>query len=83
MILYGGNDESEMVKQLKIKFHETEEKSVKVQILTLLPMSWSIENNFKASSYMVCKANLVKSGGILSTPITQFKAMAYMMTQKF
>ena len=72
-----------MVKQLKIKFHETEEKSVKVQILTLLPMSWSIkriENEFKACNYMVRKAKgLVKSGGIL----TQFKAMAYMMTQKF
>ena len=61
-----------MVKQLKIKFHETEEKSVNVQILTLLPMSWSIkriENEFKASNYMVHKAkSLVKSGGILSTP---------------
>ena len=47
-------------------------KSVKVQILTLLPMSWSIkkiENEFKASNYMVRKAKcLVKSGGILSTP---------------
>ena len=39
-------------------------KSVKVQILTLLPMSWSIkkiENEFKASNYMVRKAKcLVK-----------------------
>ena len=61
-----------MVKQLKIKFHETEEKSVKVQILTLLPMSQSIkriENEFKASNYMVHKAKgLVKSGGISSMP---------------
>ena len=66
------DDESEMIKQLKEKFYETQEKSVKVQILTLLPMSWSIkkiENEFKASNYMVRKAKtLVKSGGILSTP---------------
>ena len=66
------DDESEMIKQLKEKFHETQEKSVKVQILTLLPMSWSIkkiENEFKASNYMVRKAKtLVKLGGILSTP---------------
>ena len=50
------DDESEMIKQLKEKFHETQEKSVKIQILTLLPMSWSIkkiENEFKASNYMV------------------------------
>ena len=66
------DDESEMIKQLKKKFHETQEKSVKIQILTLLPISWSIkkiENEFKASNYMVRKAKtLVKSGGILSTP---------------
>ena len=58
----------DMIKQLK----ETQEKSVKVQILTVLPMSWSIkkiESEFKASNYMVRKAKaLVKSGGILSTP---------------
>ena len=29
------DDESEMIKQLKERFHETQEKSVKVQILTL------------------------------------------------
>ena len=67
-----GDDGNEMIKQLKEKFHETEEKSVKVQILTLLPMSWSIkkiENKFKASNYMVHKAkSLVISKGILSTP---------------
>ena len=66
-----GDDDSEMIKQLKEKFHESEEKSVKVQILTPLPMSWSIkkiENEFKASNYMVRKAKfLVKSGGVLAT----------------
>jgi len=66
------DDKSEIIKQLKVKFHETQQKSVKIQILTLLPMSWSIkkvEYEFKASNYMVRKAKaLVKSGGILSTP---------------
>ena len=38
-----GDDGTEMIKQLKEKFNETEEKSVKVQILTLLPMSWTIK----------------------------------------
>jgi len=33
------DDESEITKQLKVKFHETQQKGVKVQILTLLPMS--------------------------------------------
>ena len=41
----GIDDESEMIKQLKEKFHETQEKSVKVQILTLIPMSWSIRRS--------------------------------------
>ena len=38
-----GDDGNEMIKQLKEKFHETEEKSVKIQILTPLPMSWTIK----------------------------------------
>ena len=67
-----GDDGNEMIKQLKEKFHETEEKSVKIQILTPLPMSWTIkkiENEFKASNYVVHKAkSLVKSKGILSLP---------------
>ena len=55
-----------------MKFHETQQKNVKVQILTVLPMSWSIkkiESEFKASNYMARKVKaLVKSEGILSTP---------------
>ena len=64
-----GDDGNEMIKQLKEKFHETEEKSVKVQILTPLPMSWTIkkiENEFKASNYMMRKAKSLN--GILSLP---------------
>ena len=67
-----GDNGNKMIKQLKEKFHETKEKSLKAQILTLLPMSWSIkkiENEFKAFNYMVHEAkSLVKSKGILSTP---------------
>ena len=42
--------------QLKEKFSTTTERSVKVQILTILPMSWSIEKvqtEFGASNFMV------------------------------
>ena len=45
-------DESEMLEQLKEKFHETKESSVKIQILTVLPKSWStrrIEREFGVS----------------------------------
>ena len=37
-----GDDESEMIRQLKEKFKETIMRSEKVQILTVLPKSWSI-----------------------------------------
>ena len=66
------HDEAEIIRQLKDKFHCTTESSVKVQILTVLPMSWSIERiqrEFGASNFMVRKAKqLVKQHGILSTP---------------
>ena len=75
------NDKSEMIKQLKEKIHETQEKSVKLQFLTLLPMSWSIKkikNEFKASNYMVQKAKtLVKQGVFVNTkPTIQCKMVA-------
>ena len=37
------NDESEMITQLKEKFHTTTERSLKVQLLTVLLMSLSIK----------------------------------------
>lgn len=65
-------DEIEIIKQLKEKFHSTSENSVKVQVLTALPKSWSIrkiQTEFEASNFMVRKAKeLVKEKGILSTP---------------
>ena len=36
LMLEVGDDDSEMIKQLKEKFHESEEKSVKVQVLTVI-----------------------------------------------
>ena len=35
-------DESKILQQLKEKFHSTAVNSVKVQILTIIPKSWSI-----------------------------------------
>lgn len=64
--------ESEIICQLKEKFHTSTSRSEKVQILTILPKSWSIrkiEREFKASNFMVRKAKqLVKEKGILSSP---------------
>ena len=66
------NDESEILQQLKEKFHSTAENSVKVQILTILPKSWSISKiqaEFGASNFMARKAKqLVKEKGVLSSP---------------
>ena len=67
------NTESEILTQLKDKFNATStSKSEQVQILTILPLSWSIkkiEEQFGCSDYMVRKAKkLVKEKGILSTP---------------
>ena len=65
-------DDREIVEQLKEKFHSTTERSVQVQVLTVLPMSLSIEKiqaEFGASNFMVRKAKqLVKVKGILSSP---------------
>ena len=65
-------DESEMLEQLKEKFHETKESSMKIQILTVLPKSWStrrIEREFGVSHHISRKVkSLVKEKGILSLP---------------
>ena len=66
------DDESEIITQLKDKFQATTKRSEKVQILTVLPKSWTIrkvQDEFGASNYMVRKAKeLVKQKGVLSTP---------------
>ena len=62
----------EIIQQLKEKFHSTSESSVKVQVLTVLPMRWSInriQEEFGASNYMARRAKqLVREHGILATP---------------
>lgn len=64
--------ESEMIVQLKDKFNTTTKKSEKIQILTVLPLSWSIrkiQEEFGATNFMVRTAKkLVTDKGILSTP---------------
>jgi hypothetical protein len=64
--------ESEMISQLKEKFKLCTLSSEKLQVLTVLPKSWSIkktEQEFQVSNYMVRKAKkLVEEKGILSTP---------------
>ena len=66
------NDESEIVHQLKEKIQSTSQNSVKLQILTILPKSWTIqriETEFGVSNFMARKAKqLVRDKGILSSP---------------
>ena len=67
------DNDSEIIEQLKEKFHSSTDRSQKVQILTVLPKSWSIrkvEEEFGVSNYMARKAkDLVKDQGrILSSP---------------
>ena len=63
---------SEMITQLKDKFKSSKRRREKIQILTVLPRSWStktIQSEFEVSNYMVRKAKkLVEDKGILSTP---------------
>jgi hypothetical protein len=62
----------EIINQLKKKFRSCTKNSEKIQILTVLPNSWTLKRvveEFQVSEYMARKAkNLVKEKGILSTP---------------
>ena len=66
------DNEGEITKQLKERFHTTTKNSEKVQVLTILPKSWpirKIQSEFGATNYMAQKAkDLVKEKGILATP---------------
>lgn len=66
------SSQTEIIDQLKEKFKLCMKTSEKVQILTVLPKSWSIrkiENEFETSNYLVRKAKrLVEEKGVLSTP---------------
>ena len=65
------NDGGEIIKQLKEKF-STVKRSEKIQILTVLPKSWSIrrvQEEFGVSDFMARKAKqLVREKGVMSTP---------------
>jgi hypothetical protein len=64
--------DSEMIAQLQDKFKSCTKRIEKVQVLTVLPKSWSIkkiQTEFQATNYMVRQAkSLVENKGILSTP---------------
>jgi len=65
-------DMTEMLDQLKKKFNQEENRSNKVQILTVLPSSWSrrkIAKEFNTTQYMASVSkSLVKEKEILSHP---------------
>ena len=68
----GQNDEGEIILQLKEKFQTTTKRSEQLQILTVLPRSWTrkhIQSEFGVSDYMARKCKqLVLEKGILSSP---------------
>ena len=66
------DDGSEMIQQLKEKFQSTPQRSEELQILTVLPKSWSlkkIQQEFGVSNHMArTSKDLVKEKGVLSLP---------------
>ena len=66
------DEATEMIKQLKEKFQETKKRSEQVQVLTVLPKSWSlkkIQQEFGVSEYLARQSKkLVEERGILSLP---------------
>ena len=62
----------EILNQLKEKFHSSVGRAEKLQVLTVLPKSWStrrISTEFECSDYMARRVKkLVAEKGILSTP---------------
>ena len=66
------NDGGEIILQLKQKFQTTTKRSEQLQILTVLPQSWTrkrIQSEFGVSDYMARKCKqLVRDKGVLSNP---------------
>lgn len=64
--------ESEIIEQLKEKFKTITKNSEKIQLLTILPKSWTLkrmEEEFQITNFMARKVkNLVETEGVLSTP---------------
>ena len=61
-----------MIQQLKEKFQETKKRNEQIQVLTVLPKSWSvkkIQQEFGVSEYLARQSKkLVEERGILSLP---------------
>ena len=66
------DDGTEMIQQLKEKLWETNRRSEQVQVLTVLPKSWTvkkIQQEFGVSEYLAQQSKkLVEERGILSLP---------------
>ena len=66
------DDGTEMLQQLKEKFQSTTKRNEQLQVLTVLPKSWSlrkIQQEFGVSTYMARKSKkFVEERGILSLP---------------
>ena len=66
------DDGTEMIQQLKEKFQETKKRNEQIQVLTVLPKSWSvkkIQQEFGVSEYLARQSKkLVEERGILSLP---------------
>jgi hypothetical protein len=71
----GINEFNEMMNQLKEKFKNTDSRSEKLTILTVLPKSWGtcrIKKEFQTSNWLARKAKeFVRHQGILSSPNPQ------------
>jgi hypothetical protein len=64
------NGFNEMISQMQQKFKNTDSRSGKLKILTVLPKSWGIrriEQRFQTSKWLARKARVVRSQGILSS----------------
>lgn len=67
------SSDNEIIKKLKNKFNETDDKNIKYMILSLIPESWTIEQTVQelpgATFYQIRKARQVsREKGVLSTP---------------
>ncbi|XP_054711072.1 uncharacterized protein LOC129220668 [Uloborus diversus] len=62
----------EIINQLKEKYKSTDDKSIRMQILTTMPKSWTLkdyQDEFDVTDYTARKAkNLVKEKGVMSCP---------------
>ncbi|GBL97431.1 hypothetical protein AVEN_170533-1 [Araneus ventricosus] len=66
------NHNNEIINQLKEKFNDTIDKSVRMQILTMLPKSWTLKKiEFRVSNFTARKAKKKKKlneNGVMSCP---------------